>query len=131
MTHEVTTTNPRYEILVVLVQQLRARLLSDKALRRPLLSLFETVYHDDSESRTHPPCDDDVIDFLTNAFPHLYMELHTLTESDVGETASGRASADKEEFAINIRLISCWIGAIESPNLVSLKLYKMHRHGWY
>lgn len=62
--------------------------------------------------RTHQPCDGDVVDFLTNAFPHLYLETKKLTEDDVlwGETITGRDSAAKE-VSINFRLIQLWLEA--------------------
>lgn len=128
------TNDPGYEKVVGMVQQVRTRLFSDATLRKPLLHIFQTVYEDDSAFpqhlipctpiidqvlnvvkiraiRTSAPCDSDVVDYLTNAFPHVYLEQNGFLENDVlwGETISGRDSADKEEVALNASLIQIWL----------------------
>ena len=134
-TYDVTH-NPKFEMVVEMMKQLRERLLSDRALRKPILQLFEAIYQDNSNfpehlkpvtpitdqilnqvkiqtNRTCQPCDEDVIAFLTEAFPHLYLELRSFRESNGlwGETVSGQESADKEEVTINFCLIQRWLNA--------------------
>ena len=137
-TFEVTT-KPYYDVVIQTVGQLRCRLLEDPVLRRPLLHLFQTVYEDDSEFpdhlkrstpfadqvsnktkiaaiRTQPPSDSDVIAFLTNAFPDLYLKLSTFREGDVlwEETMSGQGATDKEEISINVQLVHLWLEAVSA-----------------
>jgi len=132
-TYEITA-KPNYEFVIQTVGQLRHRLLMDPVLRQPLLHLFRTVYEDDSKFPEHlksltpladhvsnktkivairaqPPSDADVVEFLTDAFPDLYLKLSTFREGDItwGETISGRGAADKEEISINIQLTNLWL----------------------
>ena len=102
-TYDVTH-NPKFEMVVEMMKQLRECLLSDQALRKPILQLFEAVYQANFPEhlkpitpiadqipnqvkirtiRTCQPCDEDVIAFLTEAFPHLYLELRSFRESNV------------------------------------------------
>jgi hypothetical protein len=93
-------------------------------LRGPFLDIFSSLYSNDSKFpnhlkdetppadqkskiRTQPPCDDDVITYLTDAFPDLYMKMDSFQEGDVlcGETLSGRGAADKEEVTVNVKLV--------------------------
>lgn len=133
-TVELTSGNDRYHQLVVgAVTQLRIRLLADPQLRKPILHIFTTVYSDTSPFREdlkretpiedqipninkirkihrNPPSDEDVVEFLTFAFPDLYLEHGDFSEDNLiwGETVYGRGAAKKEEISINIRLINLW-----------------------
>jgi len=137
-TYEITAKS-NYEFAIQTIGQLRHRLLMDPVLRQPLLHLFQMVYEDDSQFTEHlkcltplanhvsnktkiaaiqaqPPSDADVIEFLTDAFPDLYLQLKTFNESEVvwEETISGRGAADKEEIAINIQLMNLWLKAVSA-----------------
>jgi hypothetical protein len=126
------TSDPQYKLVVDTVNQLRDRLLNGEVLRQPFLHLFNTVYQDSSQFpddlkthtpltatdqvsnmskikqlEDHPPTDDDVVDFLTNSFPDLYLPPGSIGPEgeNYDETVSGRGEADKEKIAINIRLV--------------------------
>jgi hypothetical protein len=139
-TYEITT-KANYELVVMTIGQIRhhLRVLTDPVLRRPLLHIFQTVYTDNSKFPDHlklfrppsdqvpnqikiqairaqPPKDADVIAFLTDAFPDLYLNLSTFSEDDIlwGETVSGREAADKEEISINVQLVNLWLKAVSA-----------------
>lgn len=137
-TFEVTS-DIKYKLVIETVSQLRNRLLADPVLRQPIVHLFDMVYHDDSEFPDHlkngtplvdqipnklkiqqiraqPPGDGDVVTFLTDAFPDLYLEPSSFREGNVlwRETASGRDAADKEEISINIQLVQLWLKTVSA-----------------
>ena len=130
------TNNPKYELVVETVKQLRQRLIDNPTLREPILALFTNVYQDNSkfpedlkenapvsdhrsnqekiqEIRPHPPSDDDVIYFLKNSFPDIYLDLESFTPVDEdflwGMTKSGRSEGEKELVTINVRLVNLWL----------------------
>ena len=131
----VITNDPKYKLVVETVTQLRGRLLNDQAFRRPILALFKGVYEDTSEfpeelkaftpavdhrsnlekikeiRSHHPPSDDDVLEFLMNSFPDLYLELGNFGPAELlwGETRSGRGEFMKEEITINLHLVELWL----------------------
>lgn len=141
-THNVTA-NPKYQLVVETVSQLRAHLLNDRAFRVPILSLFNSVYEDDSQFpeelkentpdidqisnmkkirqiHSHPPSDNDVLEFLTNSFPDLYLDLGNFSLAELvlwGETKSGRGEVAKEEITINVHLVQLWLEAVSDPLL--------------
>ena len=108
------TSDSKYKLVVDTVNQLRDRLLNEEVLRQPFLHIFSAVYKGDTDFpndlkpptpvadqvsniskirqiRHHPPTDDDVVDFLTNSFPDLYLAPGEFGPEgiDWGETWSG------------------------------------------
>lgn len=136
------TLDPKFQLIIGTVSQLRDHMLGNPILRQPLLHLFSKVYSDDSDFpedskgetpledqisnmsnirkiRPHPPSDEDVVTFLTDAFPDLYLEPGHFCEGDVlwGRTDSGRGEAKKEFISINVRLVHLWNKAVSTQNL--------------
>lgn len=158
------TAKPDYKIVIETVSRIRDRLLADPLLRQPILHIFNTVYQDDSklpehlknaipvadqirnmmttqQIRTEQPCDGDVIDFLTNGFPDLYLKLGGFPQGKVpwGETSPGRESAEEEAISMNICLVQLWLEAVSAQNsmmrtrglnLYYRYLYKLTFLGW-
>ena len=134
----------QYGLVVNTVNQLRNHLLKFELLRQPFLHIFTTVYNDNadfpndlksctpvndqvsnlSKIRHCPPTDSDVIDFLTNSFPDLYMAPGDFGPELEGvswdETLSGRVEADKEKATINCRLVQLWLQAVSTPWMYNL-----------
>ncbi|THH20064.1 hypothetical protein EW146_g1231 [Bondarzewia mesenterica] len=115
------TAAPRYEFVIQTANQIRERLLKEEQLRQPFLDLFLAVHKDDSafpdslkhftpvedqisnrakieQVRKNLPTDRDVLDFLTNAFPDIYLVPGYLA-------AEG---ADKEYVSILYLIIEQW-----------------------
>ena len=134
-TDEVTSDAP-YKTIVETVSKVRQHLLTDPVLRQPLLRIFDSVYQAESKFPDHlrgltppadqipnkmtiqqRPCDNDVVDFVTNAFPDLYLECSRIDENDVlwEETVSGRQS---EEISINLQLIQLWLETVSAHNFM-------------
>jgi hypothetical protein len=136
------THNSQYELVVNTVNQLRDRLLKEEVLRQPFLHIFNTTYNDNADVphdlepctplanqvsnmskfqniRNYPPTDNDVVDFLTNSFPDLYMAPGNIGPEDVSwhETWSGQGEADKEKIAINCRLVQLWLQAVSTVDV--------------
>ena len=136
------TENNEYQLIVETVNQLRKRLLENPVLRRPLLDLFDSVYRDDSafpddlkettpladqipnrtkirQIRFQPPTDGDVITFLTDAFPHLYLKAGSFNENDIlwGETTTGRSQVN-EEISINVQLVRQWRDSVSMNSIM-------------
>lgn len=141
-TADITSDKP-YEPVVNAVQQIRDRLLQDEILRQPYLDLFTSVYHDNTpfpdelkqytpdqdqipnqtkvrQIRHQPPTDTDVIDYLTNAFPDIYLisagEFGT-KGTLWGETISGIQAVGQERIGINAELIRAWLSFVSGLNL--------------
>lgn len=137
------TNNSQYEIVVNTVNQLRDHLLKEEVLRQPFLHIFSTCYHDGADFphdlapctpiadqvsnmskirdiRSQPPTDNDVVDFLTNSFPDLYLAPGDFGPEGVswGETWSGRGEAEKEKIAINCQLVQLWLQSVNIPMAV-------------
>ncbi|THH03105.1 hypothetical protein EW146_g10507 [Bondarzewia mesenterica] len=127
------TAAPRYEFVIQTANQIRERLLKEEQLRQPFLDLFLAVHKDDSafpdslkhftlvedqisnrakieQVRKNLPTDRDVLDFLTNAFPDIYLVPGYLAteEADWGFTSAGRGEADKEYVSILYLIIEQW-----------------------
>ncbi|EDR02102.1 uncharacterized protein LACBIDRAFT_295499 [Laccaria bicolor S238N-H82] len=138
-TYEVTH-NPSYELVMHTVNHLRDRLLKEQVLRVPFLHIFTNCYNDDSEFprdlapctpvadrvsnlvkirriREHPPTDADVVEFLTNAFPDLYLAHGDFGPEGVSwvETMSGREEADSQKITINGKLVLLWLQIVNTP----------------
>jgi hypothetical protein len=143
------THNSQYELVVNTVNQLRDHLLKEEVLRQPFLHIFSTSYNDDADFphdlepctpvadqvsnmskirniTRYPPTDNDVVDFLTNSFPDLYMAPGDFGPEGVswGETWSGRGEADKEKIAINCRLVQLWLQAVSTVDVQCVLLIK-------
>jgi hypothetical protein len=97
------TSDQHYKPVVNAVLQIRDRLLLDPILRQPYLDLFTLVYevkqHTPAQDqipqiRHQPPTKIDVIDYLTNSFPDLY-----LISEEFGTKAT------QERISINAELI--------------------------
>jgi hypothetical protein len=141
------THNSQYELVVNTVNQLRDRLLKEEVLRQPFLHIFNTTYNDNTDVphdlepctplanqvsnmskfqniRNYPPTDNDVVDFLTNSFPDLYMAPGNIGPEDVSwhETWSGQGEADKEKIAINCRLVQLWLQAVSTVDVQCILL---------
>jgi len=143
-TYEVTS-DPQYKIIIETISQLRHCTLTDPVLRQLLLHIFNSVYEDDSQLperlkevtpladqipnkikiqqiRTELPCDADVVDFLTDAFPDLYLESARFREDDElwKKTFSGQQLEDKEpeEISINHRLVLLWFQAVSTQRIL-------------
>lgn len=135
------TSDPCYKLVVDTVNQLHNRLLNEEVLRRPFLHVFSTVYKDNAvfpddlkpltpvadqvsnmskirEIRDGPPTDDDVVDFLTNSFPDLYLAPGDFSPEgvDCSETCSGQEDADQEKITINAKLVQFWLQAVGALN---------------
>jgi hypothetical protein len=131
------TDDHQYKIVVTTVNHLRNHLLKEPILREPFIHILNTVYNDDTpfpqdlefctpvydrvsnkskirNMRDGPPTDDDIINFLTNHFPDLYMAPGDFGPQGVdwGETLSGREEADEEKIEINCRLVQLWLQAV-------------------
>jgi len=147
-TYEVTS-DPPYKTIVETVSKVRQHLLTDLVLRQPLLHIFESVYREESEFPDHlrgvtppadqipnkmtiqqQPCDNDGVDFVTNAFPDLYLQSSRIRENSVlwEETPSGRQSS---EISINLHLIQLWNETVSVQNLIlctsGLNLYSSYQ----
>lgn len=81
------------------------------------------VYHNDSKFPDHlkdktplPPSDGDVLVYLTDTFPDLYLKICSFCEGGVlwGKTFSGRDGTVKEEISMNDLLVWCWLKAVSS-----------------
>lgn len=121
--------NPSYELVTHTVNDIRDRLLKEEIFRAPFLHIYTTCYNDDTKPqdvsnltkirqiRDHPPTDADVVDFLTNSFPALYLAPGDFGPEGVswGETWSGREEADNQKVTINCRLIQLWLQIAHSP----------------
>jgi len=128
------TDNNEYRSAVEIVSQLRAHMLHDQVLCKPILDIFQGVYNDDTnfpeelKSRTpvadqvsnkakirkirpHAPTDETVVNFLLNAFPDLYLAKFPPVLKMVvwGETLSGRSQTSSEQVAINAALTDIWL----------------------
>jgi hypothetical protein len=70
--------------------------------------------------KTQQPCDGDVVDFLTNAFPDFYLDLGGFPQGDVhwGETTPGRESAEEEAISMNICLVQLWLKAVSAQDFM-------------
>jgi len=143
------TDNNDYKLVVNTVNQVRNHLIQE-VLRRPFLHLFNTIYNDDTkfpddlkastpiedqipnksniQSMRHPPTDSDVVEFLTNSFPDLYMASGDFSPDRIewGETWSGQGEADKEKITINCRLVQLWLQCAHTPSAIgSARLWFM------
>ena len=135
------TSDPRYALVVNTVIQLRERLLKDEVFRQPFLQIFRVVYQHateipaDTEPHTpvadhiydmpdirlrdvrhYPPTDDDVVDFLTNSFPDLYMSSGYFGPEDIDrvKTCSEQGESDKAKIEINVRLVQLWLHTVST-----------------
>ena len=145
------TSDPHYKLVVDTVNQLRDRLLKDEGLRQPFLHLFSSVYVDNSDFpddlkpttpiadqipnmskikqiRHHPPTDGDVVDFLTNSFPNIYLFFGDFGPGCVswGETWSGRGEASEEKVMINMRLVQLWLEAVSALDIQCSSLLRIN-----
>jgi len=136
------THDSQYKLVVNTVDQLRDHLLKEEVLRQPFLHIFRNCYNDDTnfpqhlepctpvadqvsnmakiqEIRSHPPTDNDVVDFLTNSFPDLYMAPGDFGPEGVdwGKTFSGQGEADKEKIAIDVQLVHLWLQAVSTVDV--------------
>ncbi|THH08078.1 hypothetical protein EW146_g9110 [Bondarzewia mesenterica] len=126
------TANPRYEFIIQTTNRIREHLLKEEQLRRPFLDLFLAVHKDDSafpdglkdstpvedqksnqskiqEVRNKLPTDADVLDFLTNAFPDIYLVPGGLSAGEHwGYTSAGRGEVDKEYVSIIHFIVELW-----------------------
>jgi hypothetical protein len=134
-THEATDVKD-YRMPIEIVRQLRNRLLNEQVLREPILNIFQGVYNDDTnfpddlkannpvadqvsnkfnirKIKPRPPTDNDIIDFLFNSFPDLYLVNYPpSSESETvvwGETSSGRSQVNIERVSINAELTDVWL----------------------
>jgi hypothetical protein len=130
------TNDPRYALVVNTVIQLRERLLNEEVLRQPFLHIFRVVYEYNTEfpadSGPHDPATDhipnmsdfrkirnhptdhDVVDFLTNSFPDIYLSSGYFGPEDIPrvKTCSEQGESDKAKIEINARLVQLWLQAV-------------------
>jgi hypothetical protein len=117
-------------------------LLNEEVLCQPFLHIFNTVYKDDAsfpdylkpgtpvadqvsnmskirQIRHHPPTDNNVVDFLTNSFPDLYLASGDFGPQGVdwGTTLSGQGEADMEKIMINVWLVQLWLYAVSALDI--------------
>ena len=121
------------------VIQLRERLLNEEVLRQPFLHIFKVVHQYNTEPladpgphapatddipnmsdfrkiRNHPPTDADVVDFLTNSFPDIYLSSGYFVPEDIErvKTCSEQGESDKAKSEINARVVQLWLQAVST-----------------
>jgi hypothetical protein len=120
------TNGAKHKHVVETVSQIRGRLLNDQTFRTPILSLFKGIYEDGSEFpeepkestppidhmkiHSHPPSDDDVVEFLTNSFPDLYMINTGFSPNDL--LLDGQEKLKKEEILISFFFCEALAGSM-------------------
>ena len=162
------TTQSDYQRVVGIVIQLRDRMLREQVLREPILSVFQEVYNDDTHlpeklktrtpalyqlsnkdkirnTKPSPPTDDDVINFLQDAFPDLYLVdfLPSLNTVVWSETLSGSSNAKSQCVSINLKLTDIWLTLVSPPfsrfqalsvtvirNLLLYQILRLHVCSW-
>lgn len=148
------TNDPRFKVVVDSVNNLRHQMLSDETLRTPFLQIFQSVYSDASKFpedlkpytpvadqipnihkirtiRDQPPVDKDVVDFLENAFPDIYLFAGELSPEGLksegwGQTISGRAEAGAEKIGILKDLVLHWLESVSDRLYASELLTSTH-----
>ncbi|THH13726.1 hypothetical protein EW146_g6526 [Bondarzewia mesenterica] len=116
------TAEPRYNFVIQTTNRIRERLLKEKLLRQPFLDLLTMVHKDDFKFRSSLSTDADVINFITDAFPDIYL-LHGWLASDGADwdyTLTGQGEANKEYISIGWFIITLWEQSQSSLDLAFL-----------
>jgi hypothetical protein len=130
------TTDPSYARLVTLIEHLRERLMQDEVLREPLLHVLKSLYKSNTTrrkiSRIRPtqPTDQDIIRFVDEFWPDLYLVAASRDSERSGEsntggsgqwdgvwshTYSGVASVPNAQVQIIAPLIEQWQSHVSTP----------------